>query len=87
MLTILLLPMQLEKNRKLPNSPELTTKPRKKKSRSVKKHSLLVRNPDGTLRELTSEDTLWYLLYCQGVPQNDRLKKKLIIMVLYISSK
>ena len=65
----------IRKKRKLPNSPDLT-KPRNKRSRSVKKHSLLVRNPDGSLRQLTSEDTLWFLLYCDGVPQNNRLKRK-----------
>ena len=65
----------IRKKRKLTNSPDLT-KPRNKRSRSVKKHSLLVRNPDGSLRQLTSEDTLWFLLYCDGVPQNNRLKRK-----------
>ena len=65
----------IQKKRKLSNSPDLT-KPRKKRLRSVKKHPLLVHNPDGSLRQLTPEDTLWYILYCQGVPQNDRLKRK-----------
>ena len=44
--------------------------------RSVKRHKLLVRNDDGTLRELTPQDTLWYLKYVQTPPRNDRLKKQ-----------
>ena len=44
-------------------------------NRSVKKHSLLVRADDGTIRALTPCDTLWYLLYVKTTPQDDRLKK------------
>ena len=31
--------------------------------RSVKRHKLMVRDKEGTLREIRPEDTLWYLLY------------------------
>ena len=44
-------------------------------SRSVKKHKLLVRADDGSLRALAPTDTLWYLLYVKTSPQDDRLKK------------
>ena len=39
-------------------------------------HTLLVRNDDGSLRELTPEDTLWYLKYVETPSWNDRLKKQ-----------
>ena len=42
--------------------------------RSVKKHKLLVRSDDGSLRSLTPTDTLWYLLYVKSPPRDDRLK-------------
>ena len=44
-------------------------------SRSVKKHKLLVRADDGSIRSLTPTDTLWYLLYVKSSPQDERLKK------------
>ena len=47
--------ISIGKKRKAPCSQD-SIKPRKK--RSIKKHKLLVRNDDGTLRELTSKDTL-----------------------------
>ena len=31
--------------------------------RTVKKHRILVRDDDGSLREVKPQDTLWYLLY------------------------
>ena len=43
-------------------------------TRSVKKHKLLVRSDDGTIRALTPTDTLWYLLYVKTPPQDNRLK-------------
>ena len=43
--------------------------------RSVKKHRVLVRDSDGTLRELKPEDTLWYLLYVENPPHNERMSK------------
>ena len=39
-----------------------------------KKHKLLVRSDDGSLRSLTPTDTLWYLLYVKSPPRDDRLK-------------
>ena len=42
--------------------------------RSVKKHKLLVRADDGSVRALTPTDTLWYLLYVKTPPQDNRLK-------------
>ena len=46
-----------------------------KRHRSVKKHKIMVRNSDDTLREFTSKDTLWYLLYITTPPRNKRLAK------------
>ena len=43
-------------------------------TRSVKKHKLLVRADDGTIRALTPTDTLWYLLYVKTPPRDNRLK-------------
>ena len=51
------------------------TKSVAKKSRTVKKHKLYVRNDDGSLRPLTPTDTLWYMLYVKDVPHDDRLKR------------
>lgn len=48
---------------------------KKKRFRSVGSHKLLVRNPDGTLRDFLSTDTLWYLMYTQHPPHNNRLRK------------
>ena len=45
-----------------------------KKPRSIKKHKLLVRADDGSLRALYPTDTLWYMLYVKTIPQDDRLK-------------
>ena len=42
--------------------------------RSVKKHKLLVRADDGSVRALMPTDTLWYLLYVKTPPQDNRLK-------------
>ena len=50
----------------------LTTK---RESRSVKRHKLLVRDNDGSLREIRPEDTLWYQLYVNQPPQDERMAK------------
>ena len=39
----------------------------------MKRHKLLVRDDDGTLRELRSKDTLWYYLYANTPPLNKHL--------------
>ena len=44
--------------------------------RSVKRHKVLVRENDGSLREILPTDTLWYLLYVAHPPQNKRLSDK-----------
>lgn len=43
---------------------------------SVKRYKLLVRNDDGSLREMTPQDTLWYLKYVKTPTWNDWLKNK-----------
>ena len=63
----------LRRKRKLPHESNI-----KKSVHSclVKKHKLLARKDDGSLRELTPEDTLWYLKYVKTPSWNDRLKKQ-----------
>ena len=46
---------------------------KEQKHRSVKKHKLYSRMPDGNLRELVPEDTIWYHLYVANPPQNERM--------------
>ena len=48
---------------------------KRKRIRSVGKYKLFVRNPDGTLREFIYTNTLWYLMYVQYPPRNNRLRK------------
>ena len=45
------------------------------RSRSVKRHRLIVRDKDGSLREIKPEDTLWYLLYVAYPPMSKRMHK------------
>lgn len=53
-----------------------TLKPRKRtKLRSSQKYKLQVRNKDGTLQAFQSTDTLWYMMYLQNPPRNNRLCK------------
>ena len=48
---------------------------RHKTPRSVKKHKLMVRDKDGSLRQLLPIDTLWYILYILNPPSNPRMLK------------
>ena len=41
--------------------------------RTVQAHRILVREDDGSLREVKPQDTLWYLLYVRQPPRNRRL--------------
>mmetsp|Transcript_28742 Transcript_28742/g.32865 ORF Transcript_28742/g.32865 Transcript_28742/m.32865 type:complete len:91 (-) Transcript_28742:62-334(-) len=43
--------------------------------RSVKRYKLLVRDNDGSLREIKPTDTFWYLLYIKDPPCNNRMAK------------
>ena len=47
-------------------------KSKQRKSRSVKRYKLLVRDDNGELRELLPTDTRWYQLYVQSEPLNNR---------------
>ena len=47
-----------------------------KNHRSVKRYKVLVRDDEGSLREIRPEDTLWYLLYVKNPPLNDRLLRQ-----------
>ena len=49
--------------------------PTPKRTRSVKRHKLLVRDKDGELREILPIDTLWYVMYVANPPRNKRLHK------------
>ena len=54
---------------------ELDIERRIRTPRSVKRHKLMVRDKDGTLREIRPEDTLWYLLYVAQPPSSKRMMK------------
>ena len=41
---------------------------------SVKKHKLLVRNTNGSLRELKTEDVIWYVINMLNPPHNNWMK-------------
>ena len=46
-----------------------------KRQRSMKRHKLMVRNEDGSLRERRPVDTLWCLLYVSNPPTSERMSK------------
>ena len=46
---------------------------KRKYIRTVQAHRILVREDDGSLREVKPQDTLWYLLYVRQPPRNHRL--------------
>ena len=46
---------------------------REQRHRAAKRNKSLVRNDDGSLRELRPKDILWYVLYVNKPPQNQRL--------------
>ena len=46
-----------------------------KRQRLVKRHKLMVRDEDGSLREIKPVDTLWYLLYVSNPPTSQRMSK------------
>ena len=46
---------------------------REQRHRAVKRNKLLVRNDDGSLRELRPKDTLWYALHVNKPPRNQQL--------------
>ena len=49
--------------------------PSRKRTRTVKRHKLLVRDNGGNIREILPTDTLWYLLYVANPPRDKRLHK------------
>ena len=59
--------------RKRNDTMETNTSVKKKRTRTVKRHALVVRDKDGNLREILPTDTLWYLLYIASPPHNKRL--------------
>jgi len=63
------------KRKAVTNVTPLSKVGKRQRSRSVGKYKLLVRNPDGTLREFRYSDTLWYLMYVQYPPRNNHLRK------------
>ena len=67
-----MLRMRALKKRKLADI-EMSKPKKRAKKRSVKRHKLIVRDNDGTLREIRPTDTLWYLLYVNQPPLNERL--------------
>ena len=66
---------EYQKRRHVFNNTLLSKKKRKNTSRSVRRYKLLVRDNDGSLREIRPEDTLWYLLYVNQPPLNERIHR------------
>ena len=66
----------LIKKRKSRNNFQSNQHKTKQNKRSVKRHKLLVCDNNGTLRDLKSTDTLWYLLYVKSPPRSERLARK-----------
>ena len=48
---------------------------RNKSQRSIKRHKLMVRHEDGSLREIRPVETLWYLLCVPNPPTSERMSK------------
>ena len=70
--------MNTKRRRKAFNATLLSKKRKQNNySRSVKRHRLLVRDNDGSLREIRPEDTLWYLMYANQLPLNNRMHRLL----------
>ena len=61
--------------RKYHDISKVTPKKRARKTRSIKRYRLEVRDPDGSLREIRATDTLWYLLYVAAPPTSDRMQR------------
>ena len=57
------------------NSGEGRTKKKHRTARSVQRHKLLIRDSDGSLREIRPTNTLWYLLYVAHPPITPRIYK------------
>ena len=61
-------------NKRKRGNEEVFISPRKR-VRSVKRHKLFYRDSDGHLKEFKSCNTLWWLLYVNQAPRNDRQRK------------
>ena len=57
------------------NNQNISSKKKKQCIRSIKRHPILCRSDDGTLREATFKDSSWYTLYLQSPPVGKRLLK------------
>ena len=66
----------VRKKRKHLNDIKASNKKRKNIARKVKRYKILVRDDDGSLREIQPQDTLWYLLYVNQPPASERLHKQ-----------
>ena len=64
---------QRSKKRKLDSLECNNSKGARVHTRRVKKYFLQVRTDDGSLRQITPKDTLWYLLYVKEPPRNNRI--------------
>ena len=69
MITINLIALKKRKPMKIESSKTKTIG----KNRSVKRHKLMARDNDDLLHEIRPTDTLWYLLYVNQPPLNERL--------------
>jgi len=72
---LLILDSIVKKTRKRTNI-EMESKPINDRTpRSVKRHKLLYRDDNGDLKEYTTSHTLWFLLYVNQEPRNNRQRK------------
>ena len=65
----------IKKKQRTNKSHVLSSDKKRVVHRSVKRYKILVREIDGSLRQILPTDTLWYLLYIQSPPRNHRLRK------------
>ena len=67
--------LMTKKKRKSDCKAKSTNKKRRSQERRVKRHHILWRNDDGSVRNATFRDSNWYTLYLVTPPSSDRLKK------------
>ena len=65
----------MKKNKRKRNDQSMSSKKKKICLRSIKRHPIMCRADDGTLREATCKDSTWYSLYLHSPPVGKRLLK------------
>ena len=65
----------MKKNKRKRNNQSMSSKKKRICLRSIKRHPIMCRADDGTLREATCKDSTWYSLYLHSPPVGKRLLK------------